>query len=149
MATAVCQREQVDAWSSIFPAQQSTEQQSVFFVKKLLAVSVSYLTYLRNIFPENAYANRYLDDLNLKILQVSIWRFQMVADRKYKCFVNFLGMFHLSLYLMENVIYDLIMFFDTFSTNYNYYNNYNNYNNYNYYTNLKALTPFISGKQNV
>ena len=51
MATALCHRQEVGSWSSIFPADQLTEQKSAFFVKKLLAVSVSYLTYLRNIFP--------------------------------------------------------------------------------------------------
>ena len=53
MATAVCHRQEVGTWQSIFPADQLTEQKSAFFVKKLLAVSVSYLTYLRNIFPGN------------------------------------------------------------------------------------------------
>jgi len=71
MATAVCRREQQGLWQSIFPADQHTEQTSAFFVKKLLAVSVSYLTYLRTIFPESAYGNRQLEDMNLKILQDS------------------------------------------------------------------------------
>lgn len=71
MATAVCHRQEVGTWQSIFPSDQLTGQKSAFFVKKLLAVSVSYLTYLRNIFPENAYSNRSLEDLELKILSDS------------------------------------------------------------------------------
>ncbi|XP_063681643.1 HORMA domain-containing protein 1-like [Bolinopsis microptera] len=71
MATAVCHRQEVGTWQSIFPADQLTGQKSAFFVKKLLAVSVSYLTYLRNIFPENAYSNRNMEDLELKILSDS------------------------------------------------------------------------------
>lgn len=39
------------------------------FVKKLLAVAVSSITYLRTIFPEHAFGDRCLEDLNLKILK--------------------------------------------------------------------------------
>uniref|UniRef100_A0ABK0LVV7 HORMA domain-containing protein 1 n=1 Tax=Rattus norvegicus TaxID=10116 RepID=A0ABK0LVV7_RAT len=53
----------------VFPNKISTEQQSLMFVKRLLAVSVSCITYLRGIFPERAYGTRYLDDLCVKILK--------------------------------------------------------------------------------
>ncbi|XP_065910178.1 HORMA domain-containing protein 1-like [Dysidea avara] len=56
-------------WSAIFPTEQVTEQQSTLFVKKLLAVAVSNITYLRTIFPEHAFGDRCLEDLNLKILR--------------------------------------------------------------------------------
>ncbi|XP_009082636.1 PREDICTED: HORMA domain-containing protein 2 [Acanthisitta chloris] len=46
-----------------------TEQQSVVLVKRLLAISVSCITYMRGLFPESSYGTRYLDDLCLKILR--------------------------------------------------------------------------------
>ncbi|XP_064634240.1 HORMA domain-containing protein 1-like [Lineus longissimus] len=71
MATATCTRplEKVGTWSNIFPTEQVTETQSCLFVKKLLAVAVSNVTYLRAIFPEHAFGDRCLEDLNLKILR--------------------------------------------------------------------------------
>uniref|UniRef100_T2M9R3 HORMA domain-containing protein 1 n=1 Tax=Hydra vulgaris TaxID=6087 RepID=T2M9R3_HYDVU len=56
-------------WSSIFPNEQVTETQSTLFVKKLLAVAVSSISYLRALFPENAFGDRCLEDVNLKILR--------------------------------------------------------------------------------
>ncbi|XP_006861765.1 PREDICTED: HORMA domain-containing protein 1 [Chrysochloris asiatica] len=53
----------------IFPNKISTEQQSLVLVKRLLAISVSCITYLRGIFPERAYGTRYLDDFSVKILR--------------------------------------------------------------------------------
>ena len=47
-------------WASMFPVEQVTEQQSALFAKKLLAVAISNLTYLRAIFPERAYGDRCL-----------------------------------------------------------------------------------------
>ncbi|KAJ7426491.1 Golgi phosphoprotein 3-like protein [Willisornis vidua] len=47
----------------------ATEQQSLMLVKRLLAVAVSCITYLRGIFPESAYGTRYLDDVCVKILR--------------------------------------------------------------------------------
>lgn len=38
-----------------------TEQQSLVFVKRMMAVAVSSITYLRGIFPEDAYRSRYLE----------------------------------------------------------------------------------------
>uniref|UniRef100_A0A8C9V3L3 HORMA domain-containing protein n=1 Tax=Scleropages formosus TaxID=113540 RepID=A0A8C9V3L3_SCLFO len=37
----------------------TTEQQSLIAVKKLLAVAVSCITYLRGLFPEKAYGSKY------------------------------------------------------------------------------------------
>ncbi|GAB5575504.1 HORMA domain-containing protein 1 isoform X3 [Prionailurus iriomotensis] len=67
MATAQLQRTSMSAL--VFPSKISTEQQSLVLVKRLLAVSVSCITYLRGIFPECAYGTRYLDDLCVKILR--------------------------------------------------------------------------------
>ncbi|XP_068767976.1 HORMA domain-containing protein 2 [Struthio camelus] len=55
--------------SVFFPNQITTEQQSVVLVKRVLAISVSCITYLRGLFPESSYGTRYLDDLCLKILR--------------------------------------------------------------------------------
>lgn len=45
----------------MFPKKIATEQQSLMLVKRLLAVAVSSITYLRGIFPESAYGTRYMD----------------------------------------------------------------------------------------
>ncbi|XP_032610280.1 HORMA domain-containing protein 1-like [Hylobates moloch] len=67
MATAQLQRTSMTAL--VFPNKISPEHQSLVLVKRLLAVSVSCITYLRGIFPECAYGTRYLDDLCVKILR--------------------------------------------------------------------------------
>uniref|UniRef100_A0A2C9KAD6 HORMA domain-containing protein n=1 Tax=Biomphalaria glabrata TaxID=6526 RepID=A0A2C9KAD6_BIOGL len=69
MATSQLHRNQGKTWESIFPNEQVTEQKSALFVKKLLAVAISNITYLRAIFPEHAYGDKSLEDLNLKILR--------------------------------------------------------------------------------
>ncbi|XP_039361185.1 HORMA domain-containing protein 2 [Mauremys reevesii] len=55
--------------SVLFPHKIATDQQSVVLMKRLLAISVSCITYLRGLFPESSYGTRYLDDLCLKILR--------------------------------------------------------------------------------
>ncbi|XP_033367516.1 HORMA domain-containing protein 1 isoform X2 [Parus major] len=67
MATAQKQRNSVSA--VVFPKKIATEQQSLMLVKRLLAVAVSCITYLRGIFPESAYGTRYMDDVSVKILR--------------------------------------------------------------------------------
>ncbi|POI33871.1 hypothetical protein CIB84_002378 [Bambusicola thoracicus] len=47
--------------SLLFPDRITTKQQSVVLVKRLLAISVSCITYLRGLFPESSYGTRYLD----------------------------------------------------------------------------------------
>uniref|UniRef100_A0A3B4A1M8 HORMA domain-containing protein n=1 Tax=Periophthalmus magnuspinnatus TaxID=409849 RepID=A0A3B4A1M8_9GOBI len=42
---------------------------SLVFVKRMMAVAVSSITYLRGIFPEDAYRSRYLEDLCIKVLR--------------------------------------------------------------------------------
>ncbi|NXO62327.1 HORM2 protein, partial [Phainopepla nitens] len=53
----------------LFPESITTEQQSLVLVKRLLAISVSCITYMRGLFPESSYGTRHLDDLCLKILR--------------------------------------------------------------------------------
>ncbi|ELT87711.1 hypothetical protein CAPTEDRAFT_126018, partial [Capitella teleta] len=53
----------------IFPPEQINQTQSALFVKKLLAVAVSNIAYIRAIFPEHAFGDRSLEDLSLKILR--------------------------------------------------------------------------------
>lgn len=45
----------------LFPESITTEQQSLVLVKRLLAISVSCITYMRGLFPESSYGTRYLD----------------------------------------------------------------------------------------
>eukprot|EP00092_Neocalanus_flemingeri_P023346 GFUD01025312.1.p1 GENE.GFUD01025312.1~~GFUD01025312.1.p1 ORF type:complete len:538 (-),score=191.36 GFUD01025312.1:59-1672(-) len=59
---------QTGNWSKTFPSKIETETKSCVFVKKLLTVSISNITYLRSMFPEEAYADRSMDGLPLKIL---------------------------------------------------------------------------------
>jgi len=56
-------------WSKMFPSKVDTNKMSLAFTKKLLAVSVSNITYLRSMFPEEAYADRSMDGIQLKILK--------------------------------------------------------------------------------
>ncbi|XP_061231190.1 HORMA domain-containing protein 1 isoform X2 [Neopsephotus bourkii] len=67
MATA--QKQRSCASAVVFPTKIATEQQSLMLVKRLLAVAVSCITYLRGIFPESAYRTRYMDDVSVKILR--------------------------------------------------------------------------------
>ncbi|KAM4604693.1 zebrafish testis-expressed 38 [Polymixia lowei] len=56
-------------WASLFQSELETEQQSVVFVKRMMVLAVSSITYLRGIFPEDAYRSRYLEDLCIKVLR--------------------------------------------------------------------------------
>uniref|UniRef100_A0A3B3VKA3 Zebrafish testis-expressed 38 n=1 Tax=Poecilia latipinna TaxID=48699 RepID=A0A3B3VKA3_9TELE len=46
-----------------------TRNWSLVFVKRMMAIAVSSITYLRGIFPECAYRSRYLEDLCIKVLR--------------------------------------------------------------------------------
>ncbi|KAM5129358.1 HORMA domain-containing protein 1 [Mantella aurantiaca] len=67
MATTQIQRSSVSAVN--LPSRIASEQQSLIVMKRLLAVSVSCVTYLRGLFPEYAYGTRYLEDICVKILR--------------------------------------------------------------------------------
>ncbi|KAG7227229.1 hypothetical protein INR49_013889, partial [Caranx melampygus] len=57
------------AWAGLFQSDLKTKQESLVFVKRMVAVAVSSITYLRGIFPEDAYRSRYLEDLSIKVLR--------------------------------------------------------------------------------
>lgn len=45
----------------MLPNQVFSEQQSLVVIKKLLAIAVSGITYLRGLFPEKAYGDKYVE----------------------------------------------------------------------------------------
>uniref|UniRef100_A0A1A8B5W6 HORMA domain containing 1 n=1 Tax=Nothobranchius furzeri TaxID=105023 RepID=A0A1A8B5W6_NOTFU len=55
--------------TQLLPNEVVTEQQSLIFVKKLLAIAVSGITYLRGIFPKRAYGTKYVEDEQVMILK--------------------------------------------------------------------------------
>ncbi|XP_028282987.1 zebrafish testis-expressed 38 isoform X2 [Parambassis ranga] len=62
-------KEETAEWSGLFLNDLKTKQDSLVFVKRMMAVAVSSITYLRGIFPEEAYRSRYLEDLCIKLLR--------------------------------------------------------------------------------
>uniref|UniRef100_A0A4W4FG61 Zebrafish testis-expressed 38 n=1 Tax=Electrophorus electricus TaxID=8005 RepID=A0A4W4FG61_ELEEL len=56
-------------WDILFHQELRTQEQSLVFVKRMLVLAVSSITYLRGIFPEDAYRSRYLEDLCIKVLR--------------------------------------------------------------------------------
>ncbi|KAM6918266.1 zebrafish testis-expressed 38 [Xenentodon cancila] len=62
-------KEETAEWTGLFLNDLKTRQESVIFVKRMMAVAVSSITYLRGIFPEYAYRSRYLEDLCIKVLR--------------------------------------------------------------------------------
>ncbi|XP_008322038.1 HORMA domain-containing protein 1 isoform X2 [Cynoglossus semilaevis] len=66
---ACVQRQKTTQNTQLLPNQVFTEQQSLVVIKKLLAISVSGITYLRGLFPEKAYGNKYIDDQKVMILR--------------------------------------------------------------------------------
>ncbi|KAJ0011795.1 hypothetical protein NQD34_012770 [Periophthalmus magnuspinnatus] len=62
-------KEEMAEWTGLFLGDLKTEQASLVFVKRMMAVAVSSITYLRGIFPEDAYRSRYLEDLCIKVLR--------------------------------------------------------------------------------
>jgi len=60
VAGSTRQKQSTDLWSTIFPNQQKTRTQSAVLMKKLLAVSVSNIAYLRALLPESAFSERKL-----------------------------------------------------------------------------------------
>ena len=68
MSTSQLQLES-GTWTDTFAEIQDTQLQSTVFVRKLLAIAVSNIAYTRVMFPEDAFTDRLLDGLNLKILK--------------------------------------------------------------------------------
>ncbi|XP_061652698.1 zebrafish testis-expressed 38 isoform X1 [Phyllopteryx taeniolatus] len=72
MAAGMCVRkskEDTAEWTGLFATNVKSKEQSLAFAKRMLAVAVSSITYLRGIFPEHAYRPKYLEDLCIKILR--------------------------------------------------------------------------------
>ncbi|XP_073710477.1 zebrafish testis-expressed 38 [Misgurnus anguillicaudatus] len=61
-------KQATDEWTGLFQ-ELKTEAQSLVFVKRMMVVDVSSITYLRGIFPEDSYRSRYMDDLCIKVLR--------------------------------------------------------------------------------
>nr|XP_046254251.1 HORMA domain-containing protein 1 isoform X2 [Scatophagus argus] len=55
--------------TQLLPSQVLSEQQSLVVIKKLLAIAVSGITYLRGLFPENAYGSKYIEDQKVMVLR--------------------------------------------------------------------------------
>uniref|UniRef100_UPI0037E995FC HORMA domain-containing protein 1 n=1 Tax=Semicossyphus pulcher TaxID=241346 RepID=UPI0037E995FC len=55
--------------TQLLPNQVLSEQQSLVVIKKLLAIAVSGITYLRGLFPEKAYGSKYVEDQKVMILR--------------------------------------------------------------------------------
>ncbi|KAI2655167.1 HORMA domain-containing protein 1 [Labeo rohita] len=65
-----CEQKQRPVQScQMLPDVVSSEQQSLVLVKKLLAIAVSSITYLRGLFPEKAYGRKYVGELKVLILR--------------------------------------------------------------------------------
>ncbi|XP_066548807.1 zebrafish testis-expressed 38 [Amia ocellicauda] len=69
MTSQRLRRQDTSEWTTLFPSDIRTRSQSVVFVKRMMVVAVSSITYLRGIFPEGAYQSRYLEDLCIKVLR--------------------------------------------------------------------------------
>ena len=59
----------VDNWSKMVPAHVETQQNSLLYVKKMLTVGISTISYLRSMFHEEAYSKKSLNGLQLKIIK--------------------------------------------------------------------------------
>ncbi|XP_008295835.1 HORMA domain-containing protein 1 [Stegastes partitus] len=55
--------------TQLCPNQVVSEQQSLVVIKKLLAIAVSGITYLRGIFPGRAYGTKYVEDQQVMVLR--------------------------------------------------------------------------------
>lgn len=58
------------------PKELETFDQSLIYTKKLIIIAVSSLTYLRGIFPQNAFTEREFENMKLMILQSSSTKFK-------------------------------------------------------------------------
>ncbi|XP_058503557.1 HORMA domain-containing protein 1 isoform X1 [Solea solea] len=70
LKTMACvQRQRTSQDTQLLPNQVLSEQQSLVVIKKLLAIAVSGITYLRGLFPEKAFGDKYVDDQKVMILR--------------------------------------------------------------------------------
>ncbi|XP_074539560.1 HORMA domain-containing protein 1 isoform X2 [Halichoeres trimaculatus] len=66
---ACVQRVRTSQDAQLLPNQVLSEQQSLVVIKKLLAIAVSGITYLRGLFPEKAYGSKYVEDQKVMVLR--------------------------------------------------------------------------------
>ncbi|XP_072249828.1 HORMA domain-containing protein 1 [Leuresthes tenuis] len=66
---ACAQRVRLSQANQLLPNEVVSEQQSLVVVKRLLAIAVSGITYLRGIFPGRAYGSKYVEDQQVMILK--------------------------------------------------------------------------------
>ncbi|GAA6217204.1 HORMA domain-containing protein 1-like isoform X1 [Lates japonicus] len=66
---ACVQRVRTPQDTQLLPNQVLSEQQSLVVIKKLLAIAVSGITYLRGLFPEKAYGSKHVEDQKVMILR--------------------------------------------------------------------------------
>ncbi|XP_054162685.1 HORMA domain-containing protein 1-like isoform X2 [Oppia nitens] len=59
---------QLQQQQQLFPMTVTSEQMSLNYMKRLTAVAISNILYLRNVFTEDCYGHRKLDQLKLRIL---------------------------------------------------------------------------------
>ncbi|MTV28774.1 hypothetical protein FTX61_25850, partial [Nitriliruptoraceae bacterium ZYF776] len=69
MPIATTQRPTGGQWQKTFPLQINTETLSLVFVKKLFAVAVSNVAFVRKLFPDNAFFDKNIEGISLKILK--------------------------------------------------------------------------------
>uniref|UniRef100_A0A665T4D8 HORMA domain containing 1 n=1 Tax=Echeneis naucrates TaxID=173247 RepID=A0A665T4D8_ECHNA len=65
----VCVQKTTFCCENLLPNQVLSEQQSLVVIKKLLAIAVSGITYLRGLFPEKAYGSKYVEEQKVMILR--------------------------------------------------------------------------------
>ncbi|CAG2166070.1 unnamed protein product [Oppiella nova] len=68
MATRVKTDINTEAKVELFPSVVTSEQMSLNYMKRLTAVAISNILYLRNVFTEECYGHRKLDSIKLRIL---------------------------------------------------------------------------------
>uniref|UniRef100_A0A3B4G4R3 HORMA domain containing 1 n=1 Tax=Pundamilia nyererei TaxID=303518 RepID=A0A3B4G4R3_9CICH len=77
---ACAQQVRTSQSTQLFPNQIASEQQSLVVMKKLLAIAVSGITYLRGIFPGKAYGKKYVEGtLSRKVTEFYHFRIQYSA----------------------------------------------------------------------
>ncbi|KAF8786739.1 HORMA domain-containing protein 2 [Argiope bruennichi] len=67
VSTMTVQEATMQEWKTQF-SEFATLEGSCLFIKKLIAVSLSSITYIRGIFPETVYGERTLGGLRIKLL---------------------------------------------------------------------------------
>lgn len=71
MSAKLLQKQEVGKWSDTFPEEMTSFKQSLIFMKRLLGVAICNITYLRLMFPDDAYVDKSLEGIPLKVLKNS------------------------------------------------------------------------------